>query len=546
MAQHPSYNELEEKVRELEKENTLLEREGNMLVRYEKQLHITRRLIEIRHSLVEYAPNHTLDEFLTKSLDEVGELVDSPIGFYHFVSEDQKNLSLQQWSTRTLKEFCKAEGKGIHYSIDQAGVWTDCVRVKKPVIHNDYESLPNKKGMPEGHAEVIRELVVPVMRKNKVVAILGVGNKPTPYKKNDVEIVTYFADVTWEIVRQKLANEALTREKVLSEQYINSLPGLFYVFDEQARFIKWNSAWNRVTGYSDEELVERSATDFIEGEDRALIEEKMVKVFRDGFAESEAKLVTKDGRRIPYYFTGLLKKLNGRDCLIGLGIDITDRKQAEEKVRAQEKIESIMQMAGAVCHELSQPLQIINGCAEILAAHIPENNKKYGKLQKILEQVERMAELTKKLRDITRYKTKAYSGETKIIDLDHSAERRKHKRFTPSKETIVASQSNVFTNGRLIDISKGGLSFCSNKLEGKKDKLLKLTIHMPEESFHLDNIACVIINTSETTGKKLLSGKEMKQYKVKFGEMAFDQTDQIDYFIHKHTTSKDTGVFLPT
>jgi len=46
-----------------------------------------------------------------------------------------------------------------------------------PVIHNDYAALGHRKGMPEGHALVERELVVPIMREDKIVAILGVGNK---------------------------------------------------------------------------------------------------------------------------------------------------------------------------------------------------------------------------------------------------------------------------------------------------------------------------------------------------------------------------------
>ena len=73
---------------------------------------------------------------------------------------------------RNLKNcFCRAEGKGIHYGVDQAGVWVDCLHQKKAVIHNDYSSLPHKKGMPEGHAKVVRELVVPVFREGKAVAI---------------------------------------------------------------------------------------------------------------------------------------------------------------------------------------------------------------------------------------------------------------------------------------------------------------------------------------------------------------------------------------
>lgn len=164
-------------------------------------------LIRIRLSLLEFAANHSLHELLQKTLDEVGVLVNSPIGFYHFLEEDQNTLTLQAWSTRTLNEFCKAQGKGMHYAIDQAGVWVDCVRERKAVVHNDYNSLPHRKGLPEGHAAVIRELVVPIMRGKNIVAILGVGNKPTEYTEKDIEIISYLADVAWEIAERKKAEE---------------------------------------------------------------------------------------------------------------------------------------------------------------------------------------------------------------------------------------------------------------------------------------------------------------------------------------------------
>ena len=181
---------------------------GAVLVfRDQAEERLTKRLMETRLALFEYAQGHTLDELLTRVLDEAGAFVDSPIGFFHFVNPDQKTLSLQQWSSRTLQEFCRTKGGGMHYGIEQAGVWVDCVREKKPVIHNDYSSLPHRKGMPEGHAEVVRELVVPVMRDNKVAAIVGVGNKPTDYTEKDAEIVSYLADVAWEIVRQKRSEE---------------------------------------------------------------------------------------------------------------------------------------------------------------------------------------------------------------------------------------------------------------------------------------------------------------------------------------------------
>ena len=101
---------------------------------------------------------------LEETLQEVENLTGSLIGFYHLVDPDQNSVSLQQWSARTKREFCTAKGEGSHDEIAKAGVWVDCMLQRKPVVHNDYASLPHKKGLPPGHARVIRELAAPVMR----------------------------------------------------------------------------------------------------------------------------------------------------------------------------------------------------------------------------------------------------------------------------------------------------------------------------------------------------------------------------------------------
>src|SRR3989304_4458386 len=63
--------------------------------------------------------------------------------------------------------------------------------------------------MPEGHAEVIREAVVPTLRNGRVVAILGVGNKLTDYEMYDIDLIAYIADLTWEIVERMQAEERI-------------------------------------------------------------------------------------------------------------------------------------------------------------------------------------------------------------------------------------------------------------------------------------------------------------------------------------------------
>jgi PAS domain S-box-containing protein len=179
------------------------------------------RIQDARLRLMRFASNHTLKELLVATLDEAGALTDSPIGFYHFLEADQKTLSLQAWSTRTTREFCTAAGEGSHYNIDAAGVWVECVRLRQAVIHNDYAALPNKRGLPPGHAMVLREMVVPVFRKTMIVAILGVGNKATPYDQADLEAIAKLADLAWDIAESKRAeDERMAQHDLLERQVL--------------------------------------------------------------------------------------------------------------------------------------------------------------------------------------------------------------------------------------------------------------------------------------------------------------------------------------
>ena len=214
--------------------------EGRIIGKVAVLVDITRRnrianIMQARLRLLEFANSHSMDELLTATLDEMETLTGSSIAFYHFLEADQKTISLQNWSTNTLKYECTAAGKGRHYDIAGAGVWTDCFHDRRPIIHQDYGSLPHRKGMPGGHATVIRELVVPILRGNQVKAIVGVGNKPADYDESDVEIVSQLGDLSWDIVERKQAEDAL-RHSEEEKTILNQIANIFLTIPHEAMY----------------------------------------------------------------------------------------------------------------------------------------------------------------------------------------------------------------------------------------------------------------------------------------------------------------------
>lgn len=180
-------------------------------------------LLAARERIARVALEGTLDDVIQATLDTAEALTGSNIGFLHFVEPDQRELTLQCWSTNTLQNMCTAAGKGSHYPLDRAGVWVDCVGTKAPVIHDDYASLPHKKGLPEGHAPIVRELVVPVLRGENVLAILGVGNKASSYTDSDVDLVSTLASLCIDLVARLRAEERGAEDRLELERRTQQL-----------------------------------------------------------------------------------------------------------------------------------------------------------------------------------------------------------------------------------------------------------------------------------------------------------------------------------
>ncbi len=294
------------------------------------------RVLAAELRLSTFSGEHSIHELLQAFLDEAEALTSSEIGFFHFVEPDQKTLTLQAWSSNTLANMCTAEGEGRHYPIEQAGVWVDCAREGRPVIHNDYASQPHRKGMPEGHAPVVREMVVPVYREGKIVAILGVGNKPTDYVDDDVQSISDLASLAWDIISRKRAEEELhdseARLKILFDQASDAV----YLSDSSGHLVQVNRQACRSTGYSEAELLELSVMDV----DADYSTPERWGLFFESLRLGEARLIEsrhrrKDGEIYPVEINVSLMGLPSGPLVLGIVRDISKRKQAEQALVRQ-------------------------------------------------------------------------------------------------------------------------------------------------------------------------------------------------------------------
>jgi PAS domain S-box-containing protein len=174
---------------------------------------------------------------------------------------------------------------------------------------------------------VLRNYEIRFKRKNGEVfpALLSLSQV-------DLEGLPCFALSVRDITAIKQVELSLSREQHFSAEIINSLPGVFYMFDAGARLLRWNQHFKDVSGYSDGELAMMHGPDFFTGADKALVADAMHKVFLDGEAVVEAVFRNRKGQGSHYHFSGTRMVLDGQVYLLGVGLDITVRKQAEAEL----------------------------------------------------------------------------------------------------------------------------------------------------------------------------------------------------------------------
>lgn len=194
-----------------------------------------------------------------------------------------------------------------------------------------------------------------------------------------------------------------------------------YILRER-RFTYVNPQFCRITGYACDELVGMRSLDLVHPDYRNTVREN-ARLMLTGQRTTpyEFRVVDSDGRVKWVMETVTSVKHEGKRAALGYFMDITQQKQIAKEQRDKEKLRAILEMAGAVSHELNNPLQVVMIGVEKLADPDLEPSRKGELIDLVRSHTLRIKELSSKIQKISQYAAKDYVDGKKIIDIDAAA-----------------------------------------------------------------------------------------------------------------------------
>jgi PAS domain S-box-containing protein len=256
--------------------------------------------------------------------------------------------------------------------------------------------------------------------QRKDCALRDVNLTAVPLQREDLSqgLIVAIEDVT---DRKRAEQELIWKTALLEAQVEATIDGILIVDGEGKRILvnqRLLDIWKvpqHIRDDEDDTPLLQYVTSITKYPDQFL--KKVLYLYDHPAETSRDEIEFKDGMVLDRYSSPVLGKDGKYYGRIWTFRDVTDHKWAEQERLRMEKLQGILEMAGTICHEMNQPMQIISGYSEMLL-NLSENHKIHAKLNTINEQIQRMGDITKKLMKIENFETQDYAGFSRIININ--------------------------------------------------------------------------------------------------------------------------------
>jgi len=339
-----------------------------------------------------------------------------------------------------------------------------------------------------------RSIGVPIAQLERGTQIIGAGNldhKVGTDEKDEIgqlsrafdrmtddlrKTTTSIVDLNSEIDERKKAEEALRESEEKYRELINGMSDTAWIIDFDANFIYVNDAAVKVLGYSRKELLSMGPQDIDTSLDVEEIKGLIEQIPTDEIQLFETTHTTKDGKTIPVEVKSSLVTYQGKQVILSIARDITERKQTEKALRQSEeklarsrKMESLGLLAGGVAHDLNNVLSGIVSYPDLLLMDLPEDSKLRKPIETIQESGHRAAAIVQDLLTVARgvATTKEPLNLNDIVsDYLVSPEFKTLKQFHPTVTVKTNLDTDLFNiGGSHVHIRKVVMNLVANASE---------------------------------------------------------------------------------
>lgn len=327
-------------------------------------------------------PSKTIQEFLDYALKQAIELTGSKIGYIYHYHEDKKEFVLNTWSEEVMAE-CAVEKQQTCYELDKTGIWGEAVRQRRPIVINDYKANhPLKKGYPQGHVNLSNFMTVPIFKNDKIVGVVGLANKAGDYNETDILNVSLLLEAVWSVTDRMKTEEALYESKARYEELVKRIPvGIYTIRMQKNGIMKFeycSEKFCKMLGIKKQDMLGNIELVFasIHPADRPSLDEA------NRLAGLSLKPFRWEGRSLFYGETHWVRieseptvLPNGDSIWNGVIFDISEQKQAEEKLKESEERFKALHNAsfgGIAIHDKGLILECNQGLSDISEYSIDE------------------------------------------------------------------------------------------------------------------------------------------------------------------------------